>query len=80
MLQKVKEDMMRDRIMTGVGHDEVQHKLLFQRDLMVREAVRICQVEEAATKTEDSMTLPSPMSVVNMSKMSQPCKVITNCR
>ena len=59
-LQKVKEDMMRDRIMTGVGHDEVRHKLLSQTDLMLRGAIRICRAKEAATKTEDGMALPSP--------------------
>ena len=66
-LQKVKEDMMRDRIVTGIGHDEVRHKLLSQTDLTLRDAIRICRAEEAATKTEDGMALPMPMNVMKMS-------------
>ena len=66
-LQKVKEHMMRDRIVTGIGHDEVRHKLLSQTDLTLRDAIRICRAEEAATKTEDGMALPMPMNVMKMS-------------
>ena len=36
-----------------IGHDEVRHKLLSQTDLTLRDAIRICRAEEAATKTED---------------------------
>ena len=31
--------MMRDRIVTGIGHDEVRHKLLSQTDLTLRDAI-----------------------------------------
>ena len=58
--------MMIDRIVTGIGHDEVRHKLLFQTDLTLRDAVRICRAEEAATKTEDGIALPMPMNVMKM--------------
>ena len=62
--QKVREEMMRDRIVTGIRYDEVRHKLLAQTDLTLKGVIQICKAEEAALRTEEEMSTPGIVHVM----------------
>ena len=63
-LQKVNDDILRDRVVIGVLDDETRHKLLAQADPTLDGAIRICRAEEAAKQTEEGISSPLGVHVV----------------
>ena len=63
-LQKVNEDLLRDRLVIGILDDETRHKLLACPDLTLEEAVRICRSEEAAKQTGEGIAIPLAVNAV----------------
>ena len=50
-LQALTDDILRDRVVTGVLADEVHHKLLAVKDLTLQACVDLCRAEEAVSQT-----------------------------
>ena len=50
-LSALTDDILRDRIVTGVLSDEARHKLLATKDLTLKACVDLCRAEEAANHT-----------------------------
>ena len=50
-LSALGDDILRDRIVTGVLSDEARHKLLATKDLTLKACVDLCRAEEAANQT-----------------------------
>ncbi|XP_065182546.1 uncharacterized protein K02A2.6-like [Sycon ciliatum] len=56
-LQANTDEILRDRIVTGILQDDVRHKLLAMKDLTLATCVDLCRAEEAASQT--SSRIPS---------------------
>ena len=54
-LRKANDDLLRDRIVTGLHSDETRHKLLAMTDLTLSDAVKVCRAEEAAVNTSSGI-------------------------
>ena len=63
-LQKVNDDILRDRVVIGVLDDETRHKLLAQAGLTLDGAIRICRAEEAAKQTKEGISSSLGVHVV----------------
>ena len=50
-LKQLHDDILRDRILTGILNDATRHKLLATADFLLEVAVTTCRAEEAATNT-----------------------------
>ena len=48
-LQANTDEILRDRIVTGILQDDVRHKLLAMKDLTLATCVDLCRAEEAAS-------------------------------
>ena len=62
------DDILRDRIVTGVLSDEARHKLLATKDLTLKACVDLCRVEEVANQT--GSCLPSASQAHNGSSVN----------
>ncbi|XP_065190896.1 uncharacterized protein K02A2.6-like [Sycon ciliatum] len=54
-LLKFNNDILRDRIVTGVFEDDVRHKLLALQNLDLEATVKLCRAEEAACQTSSGI-------------------------
>ena len=67
-LSALGDDILRDRIVTGVLSDEARHKLLATKDLTLKACVDLCRAEEAANQT--GSCLPSAGQALNGSSVN----------
>lgn len=49
------DDLMRDRIVCGIGSNVTRHRLLAEVDLTLEKAIKICQAEEGAVSSQKNL-------------------------
>eukprot|EP00117_Sycon_ciliatum_P020010 scpid17310/ scgid17953/ len=70
-IQSLSDDILRDRVVTGILSDDVRHKLLATKALTLTSCVDLCRSEEAASHTTSGIPGQVPRgSAVNAMKSS----------
>ena len=67
----LKDELVRDRLVSGIQNDRIREKLLSKKDLTLTKAIQLLKSSEATQMQAQDMAAPSEMGTVQVIKLRQ---------